>query len=238
LTAEANELEERLATETAIAEKIASLRGKVAATAKPVAVAETPEPVAVRKQPHVGRLRAFGSTDDAEVCGRWIRGFVLGRSEDRSWYERNVEERALSSNDNSKGSVFIPETFAATVIRLVDEYGSIPAQANVIPMSSNTLYVPRRVSGNTAYFVSDNSETTATDMATDNVMLSAKDCRVATRIPNSLIEDSVIDLADLVAQGSSPCRSPRRSTTPALLVTAPRPTVASAGSSGSSRTRR
>jgi HK97 family phage major capsid protein len=200
LTAEANELEERLATETAIAEKIASLRGKVAATAKPVAVAETPEPVAVRKQPHVGRLRAFGSTDDAEVCGRWIRGFVLGRSEDRSWYERNVEERALSSNDNSKGGVFIPETFAATVIRLVDEYGAIPAQANVIPMSSNTLYVPRRVSGNTAYFVSDNSETTATDMATDNVMLSAKDCRVATRIPNSLIEDSVIDLADLVAQ--------------------------------------
>lgn len=199
LTAEATELESRLAQEKAIADKIASLRGQVAAVAKPVAVEASEAPVA-RKVQHVGRLKAFRSADDAEVCGRWLRGYVFGRSEDRAWYERNVESRALSSNDNSKGGVLIPETFAATVIRLVDEYGAIPSQANVIPMSSNTLYVPRRVSGNTAYFVSDNTETTASDMATDNVMLSSKDCRVATRVPNSLIEDSVINLADLIAQ--------------------------------------
>jgi HK97 family phage major capsid protein len=199
LSAEATELEERLAVETAIAEKVASLRGKVAATAKPVAVEAAEAPV-TRKMQHVGRLRAFKSADDAEICGRWLKGYVFGRSEDRAWYERNVESRALSSDDNSKGGVFIPESFAATVIRLVDEFGAIPSQANVIPMSSNTLYIPRRVSGNTAYFVSDNTETTVSDMATDNVMLSSKDCRVATRVPNSLIEDSAINLADLVAQ--------------------------------------
>ncbi|NBW20570.1 MAG: phage major capsid protein [Caulobacteraceae bacterium] len=198
LAAEAAELEQRLAQETAIAEKIASLRGKVAASAKPVAV-EAEAPVA-RKVQHVGRVRGFASADDAEVCGRWIRGFLLNRTEDRAWYERNVEERALSSNDNAKGAVFIPETFAASVIRLVDQYTAIPQQANVIPMSSNTLYIPRRTGGNTAYFVNDNTETTASDMATDNVLLSTKDCRVATRVPNSLIEDSVIDLAGLVAQ--------------------------------------
>lgn len=199
LTAEAAELEQRLARETAIAEKIASLRGKVAATAKPVAVEAAEAPV-TRKAPHVGRLRAFKNADDAEICGRWIKGFLLGRGEDRAWYEKNVEARALSSNDNGKGAVFIPESFAATVIRLTDEYSAIPQQANVIPMSSNTLYIPRRVSGNTAYFVADNTETTASDMGTDNVMLSTKDCRVATRVPNSLIEDSVMNLADLVAQ--------------------------------------
>ena len=198
LTAEAAELEQRLAQETAIAEKIASLRGKVAASAKPVAV-EAEAPV-TRKVPHVGRVRGFASADDAEVCGRWIRGYLLNRTEDRAWYEKNVESRALSSNDNAKGAVLIPESFAATVIRLVDQFTAIPQQANVIPMSSNTLYIPRRTGGNTAYFVSDNSETTASDMATDNVLLSTKDCRVATRVPNSLIEDSVIDLAGLVAQ--------------------------------------
>ena len=199
LSAEATDLEARLSQETAIAQKIAGLRSKVAATAKPLAVESSDAPV-VRRAQHVGRLKAFRSADDAEVCGRWLRGYVFGRSEDRAWYERNVEARALSSNDNSKGGVLIPETFAATVIRLVDEFGAIPSQANVIPMSSNTLYVPRRVSGNSAYFVSDNTETTASDMATDNVMLSSKDCRVATRVPNSLIEDSVISLADLIAQ--------------------------------------
>jgi len=198
LTAEASELEQRLAHETAIAEKIASLRGKVAAAGKPVAV-EAEAPV-TRKVQHVGRVRGFASADEAEVCGRWIRGFLLGRTEDRAWYERNVESRALSSNDNAKGGVLIPESFAATVIRLVDSFSSIPQQANVIPMSSNTLYIPRRTGGNTAYFVSDNSETTASDMATDNVLLSTKDCRVATRVPNSLIEDSVVDLAGLISQ--------------------------------------
>ena len=125
---------------------------------------------------------------------------MLGRSEDRAWYEKNVEARALSSNDNSKGGVFIPETFASTVIRLVDEYSAIPQQANVIPMSAPTLYVPRRTGGNTAYFVAENSETTNSDMTTDNVMLSAKDVRVGTRVPNSLIDDSAIDLASMVAQ--------------------------------------
>lgn len=201
LLAEANKVEADLARETAIANKIAALRGAVSAAAAPVEVAEAPKPVAIAREPkRYHKLRGFESSSDAEACGRWIRGFVLGRSEDRAWYEKNVEQRALSSNDNSKGGVFIPETFASTVIRLVDEYSSIPQQANVIPMTGPTLYVPRRTGGNTAVFVAENAETTQSDMTTDNVMLSAKDVRVGSRVPNSLIDDSAIDLASMVAQ--------------------------------------
>jgi HK97 family phage major capsid protein len=201
LVAEADKVQSDLARETAIANKIAALRGAVTAAAAPVEVAEAPKPAAIAREPKkYHKLRGFESSSDAEACGRWIRGYVLGRSEDRAWYEKNVEARALSSNDNSKGGVFIPETFASTVIRLVDEYSAIPQQANVIPMSAPTLYVPRRTGGNTAYFVAENSETTNSDMTTDNVMLSAKDVRVGTRVPNSLIEDSAIDLASMVAQ--------------------------------------
>ena len=201
LVAEADKVQADLARETAIANKIAALRGAVNAAAAPVEVAEAPKPAAVAREPkRYHKLRGFESSSDAEACGRWIRGYVLGRSEDRAWYEKNVEQRALSSNDNSKGGVFIPETFATTVIRLVDEYSAIPQQANVIPMTGPTLYVPRRTGGNTAYFVAENSETTNSDMTTDNVMLSAKDVRVGSRVPNSLIDDSAIDLASMVAQ--------------------------------------
>ena len=199
LNADADKIVPELQHEKAIADRISSLRSQMSAAAAPVHVADAPK---VRKaaQPRYGKLRGFASADDAEVAGRWIRGFILGREDDRRWYHDNVEERALSSTDNSKGGVFIPETFASTVIRLVDEFSSIPNQANVIPMSSDTLYIPRRVSGNQAYFVSDNSESTASDMGADNVMLSATECRVASRVPNSLIEDSVVDLAGLVAE--------------------------------------
>lgn len=199
LTAEAAELEERLAQETAIAEKIASLRAKVSATAKPVAVEG--EPVAPVERAMSGRAsKHFRSSSDAEACGRWIRGYVLGRAADRAWYEKNVESRALSPNDNNKGGVFVPDTFASTVIRLVESYGAYPAQANNLTMTSDTLYVPRRTAGNTAFHVGANSETTQTDMATDNVMLSSKEVRVGTRVPNQLIDDSAIDLASLVAE--------------------------------------
>jgi HK97 family phage major capsid protein len=204
LQSEAGELAEKLDREHAIADKIATLRSKVAATAKPVEVADMPMAVAARKPASYTRLRGFTNSSDAEAVGRWIRGFLLpnhrAAAEDRAWYTKNVEERALASADNSKGGVFVPEVFASTLIRLVDEYSAIPQQANVMPMSSSTLYVPRRTGGNTAYFVSENSETTTSDMATDNVMLSAKDLRVGSRVPNSLIDDSLVDLAGLVAQ--------------------------------------
>lgn len=198
LAAEGERLEAELAREHSIAERITSLRGKVAATAKPVEVAAV-EPVA-RPSRDSGKATMFRSSSDAEACGRWIRGYVLGRAEDRSWYEKHVEARALSPNDNSKGGVFIPDTFASTVIRLVESYGAFPAQANNLTMASDTLYIPRRTAGNTAYHTGANSETTVTDMATDNVLLSSKEVRVGTRVPNQLIDDSAIDLAGLVAQ--------------------------------------
>jgi HK97 family phage major capsid protein len=198
LAAEGERLEAELAREHSIAERITSLRGKVAATAKPVEVAAV-EPVA-RPSRDSGKATMFRSSSDAEACGRWIRGYVLNRAEDRAWYEKHVEARALSPNDNSKGAVFIPDTFAATLIRLVDAYGSFPAQANNLTMTSDTLYIPRRTAGNTAYHTGANSETTVTDMATDNVLLSSKEVRVGTRVPNQLIDDSAIDLAGLVAQ--------------------------------------
>lgn len=198
LAVEGERLEAELAREHSIAERIASLRGKVAATAKPVEVAAV-EPVA-RPSRDSGKATMFRSSSDAEACGRWIRGYVLGRAEDRAWYEKHVEARALSPNDNAKGGVFIPDTFASTVIRLVESYGAFPAQANNLQMASDTLYIARRTAGNTAYHTGANAETTVTDMATDNVLLSSKEVRVGTRVPNQLIDDSAIDLAGLVAQ--------------------------------------
>ena len=200
LTAESETLEKELAREHAIAERITALRGKVAATARPVEVAAVEAP-ARGENPLSGKAaRCFRSSSDAEACGRWIRGYVLGKAEDRAWYEKNVEARALSPNDNNKGGVFVPDTFASVVIRLVESYGAFPAQANNLTMTSDTLYVARRTAGNTAYHTGANAETTVTDMATDNVLLSSKEVRVGTRVPNQLIADSAIDLASLIAE--------------------------------------
>jgi HK97 family phage major capsid protein len=66
-------------------------------------------------------------------------------------------------------------------------------------MSTDTMNWARRTGGLAARPVGENAETTQSDVTFDNVELTAKIWGVLNRIPNSLIEDSVIDLADAMA---------------------------------------
>jgi HK97 family phage major capsid protein len=67
-------------------------------------------------------------------------------------------------------------------------------------MQSDTLIVPRRQSGVTAYFVSENAEITASDKGWDTVSLTARKLAVLTKYSSELSEDSVISIADDLAQ--------------------------------------
>jgi HK97 family phage major capsid protein len=66
-------------------------------------------------------------------------------------------------------------------------------------MNSDTLVYPRRTGGLVARPVGENVEVTQSDVTFDNVELNARIWGVANRTPNSLLEDSVIDLADAMA---------------------------------------
>ena len=66
-------------------------------------------------------------------------------------------------------------------------------------MTSDTLLIARRTGGLAARAVGENVEVQDSDMTFDNVQLNAKIWGVANRTPNSLMEDSVINLADALA---------------------------------------
>jgi HK97 family phage major capsid protein len=74
-----------------------------------------------------------------------------------------------------------------------------PQYAKRVNMNSDTLVYARRTGGLTARPVGENVEVTASDVTFDNVELTAKIWGVANRTSNSLLEDSVIDLADAMA---------------------------------------
>jgi len=82
---------------------------------------------------------------------------------------------------------------------LVEEYGAFPQYARRVQMNTDTLIIARRKSGLAARPVGENVEITASEVEFDNVQLVAKIWGCANRIPNSLLEDSVIDLADAMA---------------------------------------
>jgi HK97 family phage major capsid protein len=129
-----------------------------------------------------------------------VKGFVFGDEEARRWCrDHGVETRAQAGGINSLGGVLTSPEMATEIVRLVEEYGVFPQYARRVSMNSDTLVIARRTGGLAARPVGENVEVTASDVTFDNIELNAKIWGVANRVPNSLLEDSVIDLADAMA---------------------------------------
>ena len=211
LTDEADKVKSDLEFEQRLASKEAELRSVVERAAPaPAAVAETPaeEPkkVEIRSiHPHHTTLRAFNDGPDAVEsayrCGRWIRGVVFRNADDLRWCrDHGVEARALNEGSNSAGGALVPEEFASRVIRLVETYGTFPGAAESVNMSRDTMVIPKRLSGTTAYFVGEGSSVTESEPTYGNVSLVAKKLAVGCRMSSEVVEDALVSLADSVAQ--------------------------------------
>lgn len=206
LEARADKLRERIEFLQRVAAKNVELRAVLERSA-PAKVLDTPE----AKEPNVeqreyavpkshGPLKAFRSSEAAYRAGMHIKGFVFGDAEARRWCkDHGVESRVQAGGINSLGGVLTSPELSSEIIRLVEEFGVFPQQAKRVNMNSDTLVYARRTGGLTARPVGENVEVTASDVTFDNVELTAKIWGVANRTPNSLLEDSVIDLADAMA---------------------------------------
>jgi len=212
LSAEADAVKSDLEFEGSLAKKEAELRAvvekaaPVVAPATPVAV-EQPAKVEIRAiNPHHTSLRAFNDGPDAVEsayrCGRWIKATVFKSEADMRWCrEHGVEARALNEGSNAAGGALVPEEFAARVIRLVETYGTFPGSAENVSMSRDTMVIPKRLTGTTAYFVGEGSSVTESEPTYGNVSLVAKKLAVGCRMSSEVVEDTagVVSLADAVA---------------------------------------
>jgi HK97 family phage major capsid protein len=206
LEVKADKLRERIEFVQRVQAKEAELRSVLERSA-PVKAIETPTeetPVEKRTVHAVpkshGVLRAFKDSETAYRAGMHLRGYVFGDAEARRWCaDHGVEQRAQAGGINSLGGVLTSPEMSSEIIRLVEEFGSFPANARRVSMNSDTLVVARRTGGLAARPVGENVEVTASDVTFDNIELNAKIWGVANRVPNSLLEDSIIDLADAMA---------------------------------------
>lgn len=66
-------------------------------------------------------------------------------------------------------------------------------------MNTDSLLIARRTAGLSARPIGENAAPATSDVTFDNINLVAKMWGIDNRIPNSLLEDSVIDLADAMA---------------------------------------
>ena len=207
LEQKADKLRERIEFLQRVQAKEAELRAVLerSAPAKAIETPETKEPAVEKRSEYAvpkshGKLVAFRSAEDAYRAGMHIKGYVFGDAEARRWcVDHGVEKRAQASGVNSLGGVLVAPEMASEIIRLVEEYGAFPQYARRVQMNSDTLVIARRTGGLAARPVGENVEVTQSDVTFDNVELNAKIWGVANRVPNSLLEDSIIDLADAMA---------------------------------------
>jgi HK97 family phage major capsid protein len=145
-------------------------------------------------------LKGFRCEERAYRAGMSIKATLLGDAEARRWCEdHGVESRAQAGGINALGGVLTNPELSSEIIRLVEEFGAFPANARRVGMNSDTLLIARRVGGLTARPIGENAAPATSDATFDNVQLVAKLWGVDNRIPMSLMEDSVIDLADAMA---------------------------------------
>ena len=204
LVARADEIKAKIDFLESVAAKEKELRSVLERSA-PAKAIESPKEQAVETREYAvpknhGNLHAFKDAETAYRAGMHLKGFVFGDADARRWCkDHGVESRAQAGGINSLGGVLTSPELSSEIIRLVEEFGVFPQYAKRVSMSSDTLVFPRRTGGLTARPVGENVEVSASDVTFDNVELNAKIWGVANRTPNSLLEDSVINLADTMA---------------------------------------
>jgi HK97 family phage major capsid protein len=154
------------------------------------------EPVAYR-----GRLRAFESYEVANRCGQWLKAH-FGDSQARQWCRDNLgaEYRDLGGQVQSLGGSLVFQDFSNTIIRLVETFGVSMSLAQRVTMSSDTLLVPKRLTGVTGYWIGENTTIETSDPTATMVQLVAKKLAISTRVSNELLADNAISVADWLAQ--------------------------------------
>jgi HK97 family phage major capsid protein len=212
LEARAAQLREQIELLQRIEAKQAELRA-VIERAAPVKVVEKTEAPEV-KEPTVekrtfavpratGKLKGFAGVNAEERAyraGMHLKGFVLGDAEARRWcVDHGVESRAQAGGINSLGGVLVSDELSSEIIRLVEEFGVVPSEFRRVTMNTDSMLVARRLTGLAARPIGENTAPATSDATFDNINLVAKLWGIDNRVPNSLLEDSVIDLADAMA---------------------------------------
>jgi HK97 family phage major capsid protein len=133
-------------------------------------------------------------TASPESFDRYIRGLVTG-----DWSGAD-EERALSEGTNTAGGHLVPTPLANTVIDLARNASRVmEAGATVVPMTSQTLRIPRLTGEGSPQWRAELATITAQDMTFDAVTLTAKSLDRLILISNELFQDSSPNASDVIA---------------------------------------
>ena len=183
----AEQIEPELARESALDSRLKSLRSTV------TDACEHRDALVKHEAPTVDRAEAaaihgFGSRKEAREVGVALRGLMRG------------EHRAMGETSayDAKGSEYVVTQLYNAVVNIL-KYQSVAFQVcSTFETNSNRITFPK-VGELTATPISENTDTTDSDISTSGATCNVLDWRTSVAVSNTLIEDSPVDVAGLVA---------------------------------------
>jgi HK97 family phage major capsid protein len=198
--------EARLAKLIADKASLAVPEGRKTSPAAPAVLVPVEKTVAAPRILRSARVKNFkaengvSAEERAYTAGQWMMAVIGNNEQAQRWCEaRGIETRALSTTTNSLGGYLVPEEMETAIIDLRETYGVARQSAFVRAMASDSMVIPRRAGGVTAYFVNENGEITASDKNWDAVTLTARKLAAMCRMSKEVTEDSIVNLADDLA---------------------------------------
>jgi len=101
--------------------------------------------------------------------------------------------------ESTGAGVLVPEEHANYIFGILNDAQAVrKAGATVVNMKSDTLVIPKMITGATAYWVDEANAITPSDQTFDTLTLTAKKVAAMTYLTSELVEDSVADVERLV----------------------------------------
>jgi HK97 family phage major capsid protein len=159
------------------------------------------------------KSRYFANALDAYNCGMWLSA-TLGRNNRAIQYcrEHNVGgwSNAMEEGTDTAGGFTVPDPLAATIIELIEQFGVFRANARNVPMTSDTLRVPKLPevpttdrkpdSSLSVYYPDEGAAITPSDLTFEQVSMAAVKYAQLAIWSTELNEDAVISMTDLLAR--------------------------------------
>lgn len=190
------------------AEKLEALKLELARKEKPAEplLAKEKSEISIRSLgwKNIGKLKAFTGPDaerNAYHSGMWLKATFL-KDEGAVQYCRDhgIGYRAAQTEGtNSAGGYAVPDPLSDAVIEARSVIGLARAVCDIIPMTSDTLAIPKITAGQTVQYPAEAAAITASDTTWGQVNLTAIKRAVLTKVSFELISDAVVNMADRVA---------------------------------------
>lgn len=150
-----------------------------------------------------GQLKGFKGPDAAEHAYKSGQFLLAAIGNDRAalWCrEYGVQMLTPQGEDsNQRGGFLVPPEFETAIIDLREEFGVFRRESKVVPMASNTMTIPRRKSGLTAFYIGESEEITESNKTWNQVELVARKLGCLTKYSSELNEDAIINMASDLA---------------------------------------